>query len=50
MKFVKLLYKNQSNTRKIEKTLLKLIKNKWSILFNETCLNKNILPKYTKIY
>ena len=36
--------------RKIEKNENKLLKNKWSLIFNETCLNEEILPNYTIIY
>ena len=35
--------------RKIEKNENKLLKNKWSLIFNETCLKEEILPNYTKI-
>ena len=35
--------------RKIEKNENKLLKNKWFLIFNETCLKEEILPNYTKI-
>ena len=35
--------------RKLENVKRKIIKCKWSIVFNETCLNENILPNYTNI-
>ena len=53
MDFVNLIYTISCEMRriyrKIEKTSLKIIKNNWSIKFNETCIKENILPKYTKI-
>ena len=36
MNFVNLLYAYPSNTRKIEKRLIKIIRNRWSIKFIET--------------
>ena len=36
------------NYRLIEKNESKLLKNKWSLIFNETCINEQILPNYTK--
>ena len=52
MDFVNLIYTISCEMRriyrKIEKTSLKIIKNNWSIKFNETCIKENILPKYTK--
>lgn len=36
--------------RSIEKVNKKLIDNKYSLVFNTTCINENLLPKYTNIY
>ena len=36
--------------RKLEKEEIKLLSLKAHRLFNETCLNNNVLPKYTDIY
>ena len=33
--------------RCLENLNKKLIKKKWSVVFNTTCLNNRILPKYT---
>ena len=35
--------------RKLENVKRKIIKCKWSIVFNKTCLNENILPNYTNV-
>ena len=35
--------------RKFERCLLKLTKTKLNVVFNETCMQENILPKYTNI-
>ena len=35
--------------RKLEKVQKKVIKNKYAIVFNQTCLKENILPAYTHI-
>ena len=44
------LYHLDPNTRKItrslEKIKLKIINKQSSIIFNKTCLNNNLLPKY----
>ena len=52
MNFVNLIYTIPNyirrTYRKIEKISLKIIRNRWSTSFNETCINENILPKYTK--
>ena len=40
---------NKSLVRKLEKCNKKLIQNKYDILFNETCINEELLPKYTNI-
>ena len=34
--------------RKKEKLQKKVIKNKYAIVFNQTCLKENILPAYTQ--
>ena len=36
--------------RHIEQTTKKLIKAKYALAFNKTCINENILPKYSNIY
>ena len=36
--------------RDFERRSFKLCKQKISVLFNQTCLNEDILPKYTNIY
>ena len=36
--------------RQLEKCKLKNIKEKSHLVFNETCLNNNLLPVYTNIY
>ena len=44
------LYHLNPDKRKIRRTLEKLqlkIKKQCSIVFNKTCLNNNLLPKYT---
>ena len=45
----KLPFTASSILRKLENVKRKIIKCKWSIVFNETCLNENILPNYTNI-
>ena len=40
---------NLQQLRKLEKLNIKLQKTKNSIAFNQTCINNNLLPKYTKI-
>ena len=48
------LFKFGINIRKtirlIESTDMKLINAELALLFNETCKNENILPRYTDIY
>ena len=34
--------------RKLENISKKLIRKKWSVVFNTTCLYNNMLPNYTK--
>ena len=34
--------------RKLEKTEIKVIKYKWSLLFNNTCLTEEILPNNSR--
>ena len=36
--------------RKLERISLKIAAVKSHLMFNETCLNNNLLPKYTNIY
>ena len=33
---------------KLERTEIKIIKNKWSILFNNACLTEEFLPNYSE--
>ena len=39
----------KSNFRKLENSYKKHIMSKWSIVFNETCLKENLLPKYSNL-
>ena len=52
MNYIQLLLNQQRNIknkyRKLEKTQIKVIKNKWLLLFNNTCLTEDILPNYSK--
>ena len=54
MNFGELIYHQPENIkkliRKIENLENKLANARVAILFNKTCLNENILPKYTNIY
>ena len=36
--------------RKYENTRKKIINNECAILFNKTCINESLLPKYINIY
>ena len=38
------------SVRDLEKTSIKIIKTKCSLLFNSTCLKNDILPNYTNIH
>ena len=50
LKFIFYLQCNiKKNYRLIEKNENKLLKNKWSLIFNETWINDQILPNYTKM-
>ena len=53
MNFGELIHDLQTNAkkviRKIERTERKLQKAKSALVFNETCINEDILPKYTNI-
>ena len=40
----KIMYRN------LERNTLKLERNKFHLMFNETCYNNNILPTYTNIF
>ena len=40
---------NRQICRKFEKCLIKLTKLKLNVVFNNTCIQENILPKYTNI-
>ena len=35
--------------RKMENIQRKMIKCKWSLVFNNTCIKKNLLPTYTNL-
>ena len=54
MSFGNFLHQFDPDTRKsirlIESTDRKTINAELSLLFNETCLNEKILPRYTNIY
>ena len=49
-----LIYNLEESTKKqirtFERCSFKLCKQKTHVLFNETCLREDILPKYTNIY
>ena len=34
--------------RKLEKNKIKVMENKWSLVFNNTCLTEEILPNYSR--
>ena len=38
----------RTQIRKLENIKTKIIKCKWSLVFNDTCLKENILPNYTR--
>ena len=40
----------RSSVRKIEKISKKLISAQFAVIFNNVCLQENLLPKYTDIY
>ena len=52
--FGKFIYQFQPETKiliwKLESILNKLYRQNLSLLFNETCLNEQLLPNYTLIY
>ena len=54
MSFGELIFDLQTSTKKlirnIERTERKLQKAKSALVFNKTCINEDILPKYTNIY
>ena len=54
MTFVELLHTVPRDLRalfrKLENIEKKLIATKWSITFDNVCLNENIMPTYTTIY
>ena len=39
---------DKNNFRKLENVSKKLIKQKWSVVFNTTCLENNMLPNFIK--
>ena len=50
-KFINLLqHKTKALVRKLEKILKKLYRQHVSLLFNQTCLNKRLLPNFTNTY
>ena len=53
MSFVNLLHQLPTNlksmVRNLESINQKIIKTNWSIVFNNVCLNENIMPKYTNM-
>ena len=53
LNFANFLYQYGSETRqlirKIENTEKKIINAELALIFNETCYNENILPRYTNI-
>ena len=54
MNFIQAIYRLPEQIKKIyrsiEKYENKLIRNKWSNIFNKTCLEEENLPNYTRIY
>ena len=42
-------YNVRNILRRLEGTQRKIVKCKWSLVFNNTCLSENILPNYTNI-
>ena len=53
-KFGKFIHQFQPETktliRKLERILRKLYRQNMSLLFNQTCLNERLLPKYTHTF
>ena len=50
---IKILQNDQSKIKlimKYENTRKKIINNECAILFNKTCINEHLLPKYIHIY
>ena len=45
----KIPYDLKRKFRYLEKICKKVNNLEWSIVFNETCLNEGIMPKYSKI-
>ena len=35
------------NFRLLKNTNKKILRGKWSVIFNETCIKEDLLPKYT---
>ena len=52
MNFIQVIYKLPEHIKKIYRTIEKyenkLIRNKWSNIFNKTYLEEEILPNYTR--
>ena len=42
----RLPYDTRKLFRKLESVEKKIINNNWSSVFNKTCLNNNLMPKY----
>ena len=53
MNFIQAIYRLAEQIKKIYRSIEKyeneLIRNKWSNIFNKTCLEEEILPNYTQI-
>ena len=46
----KLTHEDRSCVRKLENETKKTINNHHAVVFNKTCINENLLPKYSNIY
>ena len=53
MSYLQALFDLPSNVieifRKLESIKNKILKNKWSLVFNNTCIKENLLPNYTRM-
>ena len=50
MNYIQVLLNLPKNkNRKLKRTEVKVITNKWSIIFNNACLTEEILPNYSRI-
>ena len=54
MNFIQAIYRLTEQIKKIYRTIEKyenkLIRSKWSNIFNKTCPEEEILPNYIKVY